>query len=152
MRRLGDESACFAKLFGFELCFCLDMERRVLEYIHLFLCRAIKMNLANEGLEAQKQEAETLAKKRKAEEDKLWEGSSFVFSAFWSPVLSLSFLRYRNARGKSGKLAQLRLDQKEKEGQDNQYPRLTSHSFLVLSFSLFLYLDVASPSRTYRNI
>ena len=101
------------------------------------LRRAIKMNLANEGLEAQKQEAETLAKKRKAEEDKLWEGSSFVFSACWRPLPSLSFLRYRNARGKSGKLAQLRLDQKEKEGQDNQYPRLTSHSFLLLCFSPF---------------
>ncbi|KAL5525960.1 hypothetical protein ACEPAG_7298 [Sanghuangporus baumii] len=35
--------------------------------------KAIKMNLANEGLEAQRQEAEQLAKKRKAEEDKLWE-------------------------------------------------------------------------------
>ncbi|EJD06455.1 DnaJ-domain-containing protein [Fomitiporia mediterranea MF3/22] len=35
--------------------------------------KAIKMNLANEGLEAQRQEAEQLAKKRKAEADKVWE-------------------------------------------------------------------------------
>ena len=36
--------------------------------------RAIKMNLANEGLEARKKEEEVAAKKRKAEDDKLWEG------------------------------------------------------------------------------
>ena len=32
------------------------------------------MNLANEGLEAKKKEEETLAKKRKVEEDANWEG------------------------------------------------------------------------------
>ena len=37
--------------------------------------RAVKMNLANEGLEAKKKEEEVLAKKRKAEEDANWEGS-----------------------------------------------------------------------------
>lgn len=36
--------------------------------------RAIKMNLANEGLEARKKEEEITTKKRKAEEDKAWEG------------------------------------------------------------------------------
>lgn len=36
--------------------------------------RAIKMNLANEGLEARKKDEEVAAKKRKAEEDKAWEG------------------------------------------------------------------------------
>ncbi|KAH7884452.1 DnaJ domain-containing protein [Phlebopus sp. FC_14] len=35
--------------------------------------KAIKMNLANEGLEARKKEEEVVAKKRKAEEDKAWE-------------------------------------------------------------------------------
>ncbi|KAG6821290.1 hypothetical protein H0H93_000150 [Arthromyces matolae] len=35
--------------------------------------KAIKMNLANEGLEARKKEEEVVAKKRKAEEDKHWE-------------------------------------------------------------------------------
>ena len=33
------------------------------------------MNLANEGLEARKKDDELAAKKRKAEDDKLWEGS-----------------------------------------------------------------------------
>jgi len=32
------------------------------------------MNLANEGLEARKKDEEVAAKKRKAEEDKAWEG------------------------------------------------------------------------------
>lgn len=32
------------------------------------------MNLANEGLEARKKEEEVQAKKRKAEDDKVWEG------------------------------------------------------------------------------
>jgi DnaJ homolog subfamily C member 8 len=42
----------------------------------LSLCsfRAVKMNLANEGLEAKKKEEEVSAKKRKAEEDANWEG------------------------------------------------------------------------------
>jgi DnaJ family protein C protein 8 len=35
--------------------------------------KAIKMNLANEGLEARKKDEEVAARKRKAEEDKLWE-------------------------------------------------------------------------------
>ena len=38
--------------------------------------RAVKMNLANEGLEAKKKEDEVLAKKRKAEDDAAWEGTS----------------------------------------------------------------------------
>lgn len=33
------------------------------------------MNLANEGLEARKKEEEVASKKRKAEEDKAWEGT-----------------------------------------------------------------------------
>jgi len=32
------------------------------------------VNLANEGLEAQKKDEEVAQKKRKAEDDKLWEG------------------------------------------------------------------------------
>ena len=36
--------------------------------------RAVKMNLANEGLEAKRKEEETLSKKRKAEDDANWEG------------------------------------------------------------------------------
>ncbi|KAI6025968.1 DnaJ domain-containing protein [Pisolithus orientalis] len=35
--------------------------------------KAIKLNLANEGLEARKKEEEVASRKRKAEEDKVWE-------------------------------------------------------------------------------
>ena len=42
--------------------------------------RAIKMNLANEGLEARKKDEEIASKKRKAEEDKRWEGTSCLLS------------------------------------------------------------------------
>ena len=46
------------------------------------LARAIKMNLANEGLEARKKDEEIAGKKRKAEEDRRWEGRfSFLFLA-----------------------------------------------------------------------
>jgi len=37
--------------------------------------KAVKMNLANEGLEAKKKEDEVMAKKRKAEEDANWEAN-----------------------------------------------------------------------------
>ncbi|KAF9644888.1 DnaJ-domain-containing protein [Thelephora ganbajun] len=37
--------------------------------------KAVKMNLANEGLEAKKKEDEVLARKRKAEEDANWEAN-----------------------------------------------------------------------------
>ena len=33
------------------------------------------MNLANEGLEARRKDEEIAAKKRKAEEEKVWEGT-----------------------------------------------------------------------------
>jgi len=40
------------------------------------------MNLANEGLEARKKDEEIAGKKRKAEEDRRWEGRfSFLFLA-----------------------------------------------------------------------
>jgi hypothetical protein len=41
--------------------------------------RAVKMNLANEGLEARKKEEEVATRKRKAEEDKTWEGAFCEF-------------------------------------------------------------------------
>jgi DnaJ family protein C protein 8 len=41
----------------------------------------MKMNLANEGLEAKKKEEEVMARKRKAEEDANWEG-------LWPQILS----------------------------------------------------------------
>ena len=42
--------------------------------------KAIKMNLANEGLEAKKKEEEVNTRKRKAEEDKNWEGMCCMIS------------------------------------------------------------------------
>ena len=47
--------------------------------------RAIKMNLENEGLEKAREEAEKNAKKRKADEDKLWEGVFPPFCIFLPP-------------------------------------------------------------------
>lgn len=43
-------------------------------YMLTLNARAIKMNLANEGLEARKKDEEVAQRKRKAEDDKTWEG------------------------------------------------------------------------------
>lgn len=48
------------------------------------------MNLANEGLEARKKDEEVASKKRKAEEDKNWEGklrNFFLFLAVYNSPL-----------------------------------------------------------------
>jgi hypothetical protein len=50
------------------------------------LNRAIKMNLANEGLEARKKEEEVSTRKRKAEEDKQWEGSFLLLRPISGPL------------------------------------------------------------------
>lgn len=44
--------------------------------------KAVKMNLANEGLEAKKKEDEVNNRKRKAEEDKNWEGTYCIISYY----------------------------------------------------------------------
>lgn len=56
--------------------------------------RAIKMNLANEGLEARKKEEEVTSRKRKAEEDKAWEGAfGFLSYSFcFTNIITLSHL------------------------------------------------------------
>ena len=48
----------------------------------LMTCRAIKVNLANEGTEQRMKEAEVMQRKRKAEDDVKWEGAttSLTFS------------------------------------------------------------------------
>ena len=49
------------------------------------MTRAVKMNLANEGLEARKKDEEVAQRKRKAEDDKTWEGTLlliFPYSSF----------------------------------------------------------------------
>ena len=43
------------------------------------------MNLANEGLEARKKEEEITSRKRKAEEDKTWEGTPDYSVEFFQP-------------------------------------------------------------------
>lgn len=57
------------------------------------------MNLANEGLEARKKEEEVAAKKRKAEEDKLWEGASLrsILPNTYTPIILKMQRRERNA-------------------------------------------------------
>lgn len=40
------------------------------------------MNLANEGLEAKRKEEEVVQRKRKAEDDKSWEGALLFLLAF----------------------------------------------------------------------
>ncbi|KAG9314989.1 hypothetical protein JVU11DRAFT_4098 [Chiua virens] len=52
--------------------------------------KAIKMNLANEGLEARKKEEEVTSKKRKAEEDKAWEESRETRVDSWRSFSSTS--------------------------------------------------------------
>lgn len=64
MRRLGDGSA-----------YLLNSAFR---NPNLMENRAIKMNLANEGLEKAREEEEKNVKKRKADADKLWEGPSYL--------------------------------------------------------------------------
>jgi hypothetical protein len=53
------------------------------------LARAIKMNLANEGLEARKKDEEVASKKRKAEEDKHWEGTLLPLSTCRRILISM---------------------------------------------------------------
>lgn len=50
------------------------------------------MNLANEGLEARKKDDEVAARKRKAEEDKAWEGGLFYFPIY---LLLISSIRLK---------------------------------------------------------
>ena len=45
------------------------------------------MNLANEGLEARKKDEEVAQRKRKAEEDKTWEGTLLLFLFFVFPLI-----------------------------------------------------------------
>jgi len=54
------------------------------------------MNLANEGLEAKKKEDEVTSRKRKAEDEKTWEGQSPIRVAL--DLNSLSFTETRDQR------------------------------------------------------
>ena len=48
------------------------------------------MNLANEGLEAKRKEEEVVQRKRKAEDDKSWEGALLFHSYIISPFTSMT--------------------------------------------------------------
>lgn len=58
------------------------------------------MNLANEGLEARKKEDEVLAKKRKAEDDKVWEGMRKVSSLSIGILIAILGCMIRHQRTK----------------------------------------------------
>ena len=77
MRKLEDES---------KLSF-ITQELFVAEQYWWYSCafRAVKMNLANEGLEARRKDEEIAAKKRKAEEEKVWEGTIKFYPYSWLP-------------------------------------------------------------------
>ena len=55
----------------------------------LFFIRAIKMNLANEGLEARKKDEEVAQRKRKAEDDKTWEGGLTTYPYYFGPLTTI---------------------------------------------------------------
>lgn len=90
-------------------------------------CRAVKMNLANEGLEKQREEEEKNTKKRKADSDKLWEGVSvhpiLIYSVTRLPILMLIY-RNRDTRGARRQLAQFRIQQEKEVKEVEQHPRL----------------------------
>ena len=56
------------------------------------------MNMANEGLEAKKKDEEVAQRKRKAEEDKTWEGTLLFIHTLPLPLLYLCPPLYRNTR------------------------------------------------------
>jgi hypothetical protein len=83
--------------------------------------RAVKMNLANEGLEARKKDEEVTARKRKAEEDKQWEGVFLAprFCTIRRPP------RCRDSRATRRQLAEF-LEHQEKEKDQDCHSRITS--------------------------
>ena len=78
--------------------------------------RAVKMNLANEGLEAKKKEDEVLAKKRKAEEDASWEGLSLRIP-FTAGNTNLSIFTTANREQRVGSWRTFSKDSKKKKKQ-----------------------------------
>lgn len=56
------------------------------------------MNLANEGLEARKKDEEVATRKRKAEEDKQWEGTFSLFLFLFPDCLPDDPLENREQR------------------------------------------------------
>ncbi|KAF8740100.1 hypothetical protein AX14_008728 [Amanita brunnescens Koide BX004] len=61
--------------------------------------KAIKMNLANEGLEAKKKDEEVAAKKRKAEDDKVWEETREQRVDSWRSFSNQSSKKKKKTKG-----------------------------------------------------
>lgn len=59
------------------------------------------MNLANEGLEARKKDEEVAQRKRKAEEDKTWEGTLLPIRTLLLSTYHTSFVLQKHANNVS---------------------------------------------------
>lgn len=111
--------------------------------ITLFIARrAIKMNLANEGLEARKKEEEVSARKRKAEEDKNWEGENDAHDSIHALQTELHHLR--KPRASSRQLAGIFEGLQEKEEAEDRSPWLG-----CFRSSLVLLWFVSPPSSPF---
>lgn len=87
--------------------------------------RALKNNLANEGLEARKKEEEVSARKRKAEDDKTWEGEHVAQHI----CVSYPHLVVREPRDPCRQLERLFQDKEQEEkGQRAGNPGVTGTS------------------------
>ena len=114
MRRFGDESACLLPPINTEYGLICD-------------CRAIKLNLANEGREARQKEEEVATKKRKAEDDKAWEGRCFSY-----PVAACGSLNAIRAPLREGRLVAELCQHPEKEEEISQARAAGMNSLLLL--------------------
>ena len=111
------------------------------------------MNLANEGLEARKKEEEINLRKRKAEEDKTWEGTLYSSLSLSSDANTYA-ISHRHPRTTCRQLAILceRQEEKEKQGA-NSWVIFTPHlSFsTTLSFLSSLFLAVNHRPLTHQH-
>ncbi len=86
------------------------------------------MNLANEGLEARKKEDEVNSRKRKAEEEAQWEGTSS--ECFASPQsLTLLLSEYREPRAEGRQLEKF-LQHKKEEKDEGRPSRMKANAVL----------------------
>lgn len=84
------------------------------------------MNLANEGLEARKKDEEIAGRKRKAEEDKNWEGTSLSFDHLGAACVDRISLAYREQRPAGRQLAVIRNQLEEEEENQSNAPGMRS--------------------------
>lgn len=106
------------------------------------------MNLANEGLEARKKDEEVASRKRKAEEDKQWEGMLIVPPHVTSTDLLANFTN-RPKRGARRQLAEFLQHEKEEKDQGaNPWINLLSLSCVYQTSSCACALDY-SPNLVF---